>query len=44
MAEPSYEELKASHAGDNQRMVIAKHRLAELYTAKDQPALAANYR
>ncbi len=40
----SYDELKASQAGENQRMLTARHRLAELYTAKDQPALAANYR
>lgn len=40
----SYEALKVSQAGDNQRMVTAKRRLAELYTAKDKPALAANHR
>jgi serine/threonine protein kinase len=40
----SYEALKVSQAGDNQRMLTAKRRLAELYTAQDKPALAANYR
>lgn len=40
----SYEALKVSQAGDNQRMLTAKRRLAELYNAEDKPALAANYR